>query len=255
MILFFSDAHIGTGEPEDQEKRKQLLLEFLDHYAPRLEKMFILGDLFDFWFEWQHVILKRYFPILCKLRELVNRGVEIHFLAGNHDFALSRFLSDEVGIQIHLNDYQLTYDGKQFNVMHGDGLAPADWGYRILKKIFRSRFNQKLFSLLHPDFAFYLAHKSSHTSRNYSGRRWDVDSWAYLKTAEDVVQQGSDYVLLAHNHEPILQSIGDGIYVNTGDWMRYFSYAVYENGSMTLKYWGKPFLQRSESTYRARTAS
>ena len=182
-------------------------------------------------------------------------GVEIHFLAGNHDFALSGFLKEEVGVQIHLNDYQFVHEGKKFYLSHGDGLAPADWGYRILKRVLRSRTNQKLFSLLHPDLAFALAHRSSHTSRNYSGRRWDIDSWAYQKAAEDIANKGFDYVMFAHNHEPILQSLSNrGIYVNTGDWMKYFSYAAYQDGTLTLKYWGKPFMQRHEAT-RSATAS
>lgn len=255
MLLFISDAHIGIGPPQDQEKRKKYLFDCLDRHAPELEKLFILGDLFDFWFEWRHVILKRHFKVLCKLQELTSIGVELHYLAGNHDFALGEFLTDELGAQVHLDHARFDWDGKSFYLSHGDGLAPADWGYRILKRIFRNRFDQKLFSLIHPDLGVALAHKSSYSSRNYGRRRWDVDGWAYIEAADRLIQQGTRYVLFAHNHEPLLKSLGAGTYVNTGDWMKYFSYAVYENGAMTLKYWDLPWLERSEESNAPRSAS
>ncbi len=247
MLLFLSDAHIGMGPPEDQEKRKKYLFECLDYYKPQLDKLFILGDLFDFWFEWRHVVLKRHFRVLCKLRELTSAGVELHYLAGNHDFALSDFLPDEIGAQVHSGEYHFIHEGKSFYIQHGDGIAPADWSYRILKRIFRNRFNQKLFSLLHPDVGVALAHTSSRTSRNYSGRRWDIDGWAYLEAAEKYIAQGNDYVVFAHNHEPMLQQVQSGIYVNTGDWMKYFSYGLFEDGVMKLKYWNQPYIERSQS--------
>ncbi|MBU0518728.1 UDP-2,3-diacylglucosamine diphosphatase [bacterium] len=250
MLLFISDAHIGIGKPEDQQKRKQYLFECLDHYAPEIEKLYILGDLFDFWFEWRHVILKRHFAVLCKLREIAARGIEIHFLAGNHDFALSEFLCAEIGAEIHFDEYSFTYDDKQFYLLHGDGLAPADWGYRILKKILRNPTNQKLFALFHPDFGLEMAHRSSHTSRNYSGRRWDIDGWAYLEAAQERLKNGNDYVLFAHNHEPMLKPLDGGIYLNTGEWMKQFSYATYDREGMTLRYWTRPFMKRSEHDWK-----
>jgi UDP-2,3-diacylglucosamine hydrolase len=249
MLLFISDAHIGIGPPEEQQQRKQNLFDCLDHHAPELEKLLILGDLFDFWFEWRHVILKKHFQVLYKLRELTDAGVELHYLAGNHDFALSEFLRSEIGAQTHLNEYEFETGGKTFYLLHGDGLAPADWGYRILKRVFRSAFNQKLFRILHPDMGLDLAHTSSHTSRNYSRRRWDIDGWAYEDAAREQLVNGSDYVVFAHNHEPILKPLGQGIYVNTGDWIKYFSYATFGKDGMALKYWDLPFLTRSEKDY------
>lgn len=247
MLLFISDAHIGLGPEDEQRVRKDFLFECLDHYAPELDKLFILGDLFDFWFEWRRVIMRRHFQLLHKLRQFAERGIEIHFLAGNHDFALGSFLENEIGIQIHPNEYQFEYDHKRFYLMHGDGLAPADWGYRILKRIFRNRTNQKLFRLLPPDFSIGLADRCSHTSRNYAGRRWDIDGWAYLAAARKIIARGNDYVIFAHNHEPLIQPVEGGLYVNTGDWIRYFSYAVYEQGMMKLKYWHQPYLELTES--------
>ncbi len=250
MLLFLSDAHLGNGLPEEQEKRRRNLFDCLDHYAPRLEKLIILGDLFDFWFEWRYVILKQHFQVLCKLREIAAKGVEIHYLAGNHDFALSEFLGEEIGAHIYLNECQFNYDGKDFFLLHGDGLAPADWGYRMLKRVFRSSLNQSLFRLLHPDIGVGWAHLSSHTSRNYSRRRWNIDGWAYLKAAESYIAAGNDYVLFGHNHEPMLLPLGSGVYVNTGDWMKMFSYATYTPGEgMTLRFWGQSFIHRSEKDF------
>jgi UDP-2,3-diacylglucosamine hydrolase len=184
------------------------------------------------------------------LRSISHKGLEIHYLAGNHDFALSVFLEEEIGASIHLNECRFEYDGKRFFVLHGDGLAPADWGYRILKRVFRFPLDQKLFRWLHPDVGVGLAHLSSHTSRNYSRRRWNIDGWAYLNEAESFIAEGNDYVLFGHNHEPMLVPLASGIYVNTGDWMKMFSYATYSPGEgMILRFWRQPFIRRSEKDY------
>ncbi|RJP79925.1 MAG: UDP-2,3-diacylglucosamine diphosphatase [Candidatus Zixiibacteriota bacterium] len=246
MYLFLSDFHFGLGTPEAQARRRQDFFACLDHYADRLEALCINGDLFDFWFEWKRVILKDHFSILCKLKGIADRGAAIHYLAGNHDFALSRFLQDEIGAQIHRDEHVFETGGRRFYLQHGDGLAPADWGYRLLKRLFRSRFNQKLYSLLHPDFALEFAHLCSRTSRNHSSRRWDVDGWAYREAARAKIHQGFDYVIYSHTHEPLLEPLGRGVYVNTGDWLKHNSYAVWEDGVMTLKYWGMPWMERSQ---------
>lgn len=250
MFLFLSDAHFGIGPSDAQEKRRRFLFECLDHYAPHVQKLFILGDLFDFWFEWRHVILKQHFQVLCKLEEMTARGIELHYMAGNHDFALGRFLQDEVRACVHFDSYQFEADGKKFYLLHGDGLAPTDWGYRILKRIFRNPTNQKFYAWLHPDFGLNLAHRCSFTSRNHSSRRWDVDGWAYRQAAEKQAKLGADYVLFAHTHEPLMEPVNGGVYVNTGDWMKYFSYATFEDNEMTLCYWRQPALRRSESQLR-----
>jgi UDP-2,3-diacylglucosamine hydrolase len=248
MLLFVSDTHFGLGTPDDQEKRRQNFFACLDEHADRIEKLFIIGDLFDFWFEWKHVILKRHFQVLCKLKGLTQKGVELHYLAGNHDFALGSFLQQEIGAHLHLDHFQFEIGGRKFYLSHGDGLAPADWGYRILKRVFRSRFNQKLYSWFHPDFGLELAHLCSFTSRNHTGRRWDVDGYAYHDAAQKKAQEGFDYILFAHTHEPVLEPVNGGIYVNTGDWLKYYSYATYQDGIMSLKYWGQPHLQQSEKS-------
>ncbi len=246
MLLFLSDAHLGLKPKSEQLQAKQWLFACLDKYEDRLEKVFILGDLFDFWFEWKHVILKQHLEVLCRLMSLTRRGIDLHYLAGNHDFALSRFLIEEIGANVHLDHYTFTHHEKRFYLLHGDGLAPADWGYRILKRIFRSPLNQKLYSYLHPDLALYLAHHSSSTSRNHTSRRWDIDGEAYRCAAQRMIREGFDYVLFAHTHEPLLEKVEQGVYVNTGDWMKYFSFAVFENGAMSLKYWNQPILERRE---------
>ncbi len=246
MLLFISDSHFGLGSSAEQDERRALLFACLDHYADRLTGLFIMGDLFDFWFEWKHVILKRHFQVLCKLRTLSAKGIELYYLAGNHDFALSRFLEQEIGARTFLEHYDFEHEGKRFYLFHGDGLAPADWGYRILRRVFRHPVNQRLYSWLHPDFGLDLAHVCSRTSRNHTGRRWDVDGIAYREAAQRLTEDGYDYVLFSHTHEPLLEPVGRGIYVNTGDWLKYFSYATFESGTMTLKYWRHPFLERSE---------
>lgn len=250
MFLFLSDSHFGIGSAAEQQQRRGKLFACLDHHAESLQKLFIMGDLFDFWFEWRYVILKQHFSILCKLRELTARGVELYYLAGNHDFALSRFLQEEIGARTDLDHFAFAAEDKKFYLSHGDGLAPADWGYRFIKRIFRNPTNQELYSWLHPDFGLALAHQCSFTSRSHTSRRWDVDGFAYRQAAEKIIAQGFDFVVYAHTHEPLLEKVGNAIYVNTGDWMKYFSYAVYDQGVMTLKYWDQPHVERSSLTAR-----
>jgi UDP-2,3-diacylglucosamine hydrolase len=249
MIFFFSDTHFGLGTPQDQIARRDRLFACLDHHLERMKTLVIMGDLFDFWFEWKHVILKKHFRILCKLTDIRSRGIEIHYLAGNHDFALSRFLQDEIGAVIHMETHEFVSGGKRFHLFHGDGLSPADWGYRALRKVFRNPVNQKLYAWFHPDVGLELAHLSSRTSRNHTGRRWDVDGVAYRDAATKKITEGFDYVIYAHTHEPLLEIVESGVYVNTGDWLKHNSYATFEDGVMTLKYWEKPWLERCEKEY------
>ena len=119
--------------------------------------MYIVGDLFDFWYEYKKYIPKIYFSFLYKFKILVDKGIEIHYLAGNHDFFLGEFFDREIGIKTWIDEYEFSLNGKNFYIWHGDGLGKKDVGYRIIKKIMRSRVNQKIFSWIHPDVGFFIA--------------------------------------------------------------------------------------------------
>lgn len=237
--FFVSDAHLGMNAP-DAVQREEKLIDFLEHITPSAAQLFIMGDLFDFWIEYRHAIRPDYFHVLYELRRLVKHGVEVHYLAGNHDFALGAFLSETIGIRVHPDGFMnLRLQGKSLFLSHGDGLMPSDHGYRMLKKILRNPLCQYTYKLLHPDWGIPLAEGFSQTSRNQANyRSKENERNAYRKVAKTMLEKGPDIVVFGHTHHPEMRSWNGKIYCNTGDWIRHFTYAVMENGEIRLQKYG-----------------
>ncbi len=237
---FISDAHLGAEAP-DGEERESRLIAFLEDITGKAGLLFIMGDLFDFWIEYRHAIRPDYFHVLWELRRLIKQGIEIHYLAGNHDFALGAFLSEKLGIRVHPTGcLNLTLQGKTLYLSHGDGLMPSDHGYRVLKKILRNPLCQRIYKLLHPDWGVPLAEVFSRTSRDQvSFRSQDSEQNAYRRVARSMLQEGpADIVVFGHTHHPEMRCWNGKIYCNTGDWIRHFTYAVLENGEIRLEKFG-----------------
>jgi UDP-2,3-diacylglucosamine hydrolase len=197
--------------------------------------VFIVGDLFDFWFEYHHLIPKQFQRILSALGELKDKGVQIDYLCGNHDFWLGDFLPQQLGIPVHKDSLTVERQGKKLFISHGDGLAKSDWGYRILKKILRSKVNIWLYRQLPPDFSIPLAKYVSGSSRDHTSRRETKFLEEYREFAKLKLETGFDAVILGHTHQPNLEQIGKGVYVNLGDWFKNYSYAVLEKGEISLE--------------------
>ncbi|MBN1197243.1 MAG: UDP-2,3-diacylglucosamine diphosphatase [Candidatus Aminicenantes bacterium] len=234
-IYLVSDIH--AGDPAGEAGRRDFL-DFLCFLENQKGELFILGDLFDFWFEWRHVVPKGVFDILYQLRRLVDAGWRVVFLPGNHDFAPGAFLSQEVGIELPGESMVLEVEDKRYFLSHGDGLAARDRGYRVLKKILHSPLSQWLFRhFLHPDWGMGLARLSSHGSRRY--RRIDREAWAkdYLEAARRYFLNGFDGVVLGHVHEPVMLREGDRVYANCGDWLEHRSCIVGEAGKLCIADW------------------
>ncbi|HEY4613654.1 MAG TPA: UDP-2,3-diacylglucosamine diphosphatase [Bacteroidota bacterium] len=237
---FFSDAHLGLGSKEDELSKERALVRFLDLVERDGEHLFIVGDLFDYWFEYNSVVPKGYFRLFAKLAALTERGIGITYVAGNHDFWLKNYFQDELGIRIFLDPIERTINGKRFYIHHGDGLSNNDTGYRILKRILRNRVNIFLFSLLPPDPASAIARGLSRTSRRHVGKRTfeENDMTQFAKTK---IEQGYDYVVMGHNHASLFQTVprnnGAGTYVNLGDWITERTYAVFDGKKLTLQHW------------------
>jgi len=151
-IFFFSDVHLGLQDRQQEKEKEQRLLSFLAHVEEHAEQLFIMGDLFDYWFEYKYVVPRGYHHVISKLGMLVEHGVKVHYLAGNHDFWLRDFFPNDLGIPVYREPFAIDLRGKKFFLHHGDGLATRDTGYRILKKILRNRVNIFLYSLFHPDW-------------------------------------------------------------------------------------------------------
>jgi len=200
--------------------------------------LYIIGDLFDFWYEYKKYIPKIYFAFLYKFRFLANKGIEIHYLAGNHDFFLGQFFDNDLGVKTWLDEYEFSLNGKKFYIWHGDGLGKKDGGYRFLKKIMRSKINQKLFSWIHPDIGFSVARLFSGSSRKYTNQLNHLrDESDYFQFAEEQFKNGVDYVLMGHRHNPLVHQVGGKKYINLGDWIKYFTYAVFDGQNLELMHY------------------
>jgi UDP-2,3-diacylglucosamine hydrolase len=235
---FFSDAHLGLGSLEEENQKELRLISFLQHIQRDAKQIFIVGDLFDYWFEYKTVVPKRYFRLFSKLAELKEHNIKIFFIVGNHDFWVKDYFRDELGMEIYFNPIEREICGKRFLIHHGDGLLRKDIGYRILKKILRNKLNIFLFSLLHPDITGRIARWSSRTSRRYTSNR-KYENGDMTEFARQKLNEGYDFVIMGHNHIPTRQIINNGVYVNLGDWIHENTYAVFNGDSLELKKWVK----------------
>lgn len=233
---FFSDAHLGLGSKEEDRHKEHRLLRFLETIGPDADQLFIVGDLFDYWFEYRTVVPKGYFRLFAHLADLTDRGVSISYLAGNHDFWMKGYFPDELGIKVFAEPIERSIGGKRFYIHHGDGLLKRDTGYRILKKVLRNKANIFLFSLVHPDLTGAIARWSSRTSRKHTGNK-TYEEGDMLEFAAKKIAEGFDYVIMGHNHRSLYRNIGGGVYVNLGDWIEENTYAEFDGKNLRLKRW------------------
>lgn len=233
-VYFISDVHLGIGDAAHEHTKTARLLRLLDAMRSDARRLIIGGDLFDFWFEFKSVIPRGYHGILTAIETLVRSGTRVSYLRGNHDFAIGEFFSRDLGVEIVDADFAFSEEGTRFWVYHGDGLSQKDGGYRILKKIIRSRPARSGFRILHPDLGFWLARLFSSSSRDYTSVKYYGETDGMYLEAERRIRAGADYAVMGHRHVPLKTRIGGGWYVNLGDWLTHYSYAVWRDGEMTL---------------------
>ena len=245
-IYFISDAHLGAEEKEKEKIKEQKLVSFLDKLKEDSECLYILGDMFEFWFEYKNLIPKDHFAVLGKLRSLVDSGIKVSYVVGNHDFWLGDFLSKQIGIEIFKDSIEVNHQGKRIFLAHGDGLAKRDLGYRILKKILRNRLNIFLYRQLPPDISYPLAKFVAGKSRAQADRKEASYLEDYRNFAQEKIKQGFDAVILAHTHIPTLENLSAnstdsaqrGVYLNIGDWFKHFTYGRLMEGKFYLEKFG-----------------
>ncbi|MCJ7578234.1 MAG: UDP-2,3-diacylglucosamine diphosphatase [candidate division Zixibacteria bacterium] len=242
-IYFISDAHLGAEEKEIEKIKEERLLAFLDKVKEDGESLYILGDMFEFWFEYNDLIPKDHFKILSQLRNVVDSGIKVSYVVGNHDFWLGDFLTGQMGIKIFKEEVEVNHQDKKIFIAHGDGLAKKDFGYRILKKILRSRVNIFLYKQLPPDLSYPLAKFVAGKSRAQADKREASYVEDYKSFAYEKIRQGFDAVILAHTHIPTLENLTygspnspqRGIYLNIGDWFKHFTYGKLLEGKFYLE--------------------
>ena len=231
---FVADAHLGQGSPESNLDRERDLLAFFDRILDERAALYVLGDLFDFWFEYGHAIPKRFVAVLARLGALARSGVPVTYLGGNHDFWIGDYLRREIGVAFTDQPMDLRLQGRRIFIAHGDGLGPGDHGYKALKQVLRNPVARSLFRWIHPDVGIPIASATSHTSRHHAPRpkRSEDDLRALL--AEPRFREGYDAVLLAHFHRVIHQRAGARDFIVLGDWIEKRSVAKLQDGTFSM---------------------
>lgn len=246
-LYFASDFHLGIPDRARSLEREKLLVNWLEHVRKDASEIYLMGDVFDFWFEYKYVVPKGYTRLLGKLAEITDSGINVHLFRGNHDIWAFDYLNEELNIEIHRKAVVKEFDGKKIFLAHGDGLGPGDKGYKFLKKVFEFKPNQFLFRWLHPDIGSRLGLHFSKQSRlaNISKegkkeRQDDIQDEMLFKyaTAKHKQMPDIDYFIFGHRHIPVQVNVGgESEMLILGDWIVHFSYGVFENGKMRLEYW------------------
>ncbi|MEO6583595.1 MAG: UDP-2,3-diacylglucosamine diphosphatase [Ferruginibacter sp.] len=242
-IYFLSDFHLGAPTAEVSLLREKKIIAFLDEIKKDATQIFLLGDLFDFWFEYRRVVPRGYVRILGKLAELTDAGIIIHFFVGNHDMWMNDYFQKELNIAVYHAPQTFVLGNKKFLIGHGDGLGPKDHKYKMMKKVFRSPVSKKLFAMLPPAWGIGLADYFSKKSRAKTGNSDEAflgedKEWLILYSKEKLQQEHFDYFIFGHRHLPIDFKLNDtSSYINLGDWITYFSYAVFDGETLELKYY------------------
>jgi len=242
-IYFASDFHLGVPTREASLQREKAVVAWLEYVKQDAGEIFLLGDIFDFWFEYKRAVPRGYTRLLGKISEITDSGIPVHVFTGNHDMWIFDYLSTECGVQVYREPIEREFDGKLFHIGHGDGLGPGDYGYKFIKRVFANRLCQWLFARLHPNFGIGLATFFSRYSRSVTGDNdkkylGDDKEWlvVYCKNAEQL--KHSDYYIFGHRHLPLDISIADNArYINLGEWMHYRTFAKWDGEKMELLQW------------------
>lgn len=240
-IYFASDFHLGAGSYASSREREGRLVRWLDSIKDDASEIFLMGDVFDFWFEYKTVVPKGYIRFLGKLAELSDAGIKLWFFRGNHDMWMFDYFERELGVTIISNELEIERGGKKFYLHHGDGLGPGDTFYKFMKGFFRSKLCQWLFARLHPNFGVGLANYWSSHSRLANEKKDDAKpgQQEWLVTFSNLVLQKQfyDYLVFGHRHLPLDIKLNDkSRYINLGEWVYACSYAVFDGADMSLRY-------------------
>jgi len=240
-IYFASDQHFGAPTAEKSKVREQKFVNWLDTVKVDAEAIFLLGDLFDFWFEYKTVVPKGFIRVLGKLAELSDSGIKIHFFVGNHDLWMKDYFETQLNIKVYRKPTEFTFNKKLFLIGHGDGLGPGDKGYKRMKKVFTNPFSNWLYKWLHPDIGMRLAQHLSIKNKLISGEEdvkflGEENEWLVQYCKKKLTQKQYNYFIFGHRHLPLELNISDtSKYINTGDWITHYTYAVFEEEKLILK--------------------
>ena len=241
-IYFSSDNHLGAPNHKNSLVREKRFIKWLDSIKEDASAIFLLGDLFDFWFEYKKVVPKGFVRVLGKLAEISDAGIPLYFFAGNHDMWMDGYFENELNIQVFDKPKKFIINKKHFLIGHGDGLGPGDKGFKRMKKVFKNSFSKFLFRWIHPDigvrFAQYLSTKNKLLSGTddieYKG---EENEWLVQYCKKIILKEKFEFFIFGHRHLPLDINISQSSrYINLGDWISYFSYAVFDGIDLELKF-------------------
>ena len=240
-IYFLSDFHLGVPNATESLKREKRIVRFLDSIKENAGEIFIVGDMFDFWFEYSTVVPKGYSRIFGKLAELTDSGIRIHFFVGNHDMWMRDYFQKEFNIPVYFEPKTFEFENKKFYIGHGDGLGPGDKKYKLLKKVFRNPICQWMFGIIPPAIGMGIANYFSQKSRSAAGSEperflGEEREWLLIYSRQVLQTAHYDYFIFGHRHLPIDIKLNDkSRYINLGEWINFNSYAVFDGEIMELK--------------------
>jgi len=245
-IYFASDFHLGIPDHDSSLQREKKLVAWLEMARHDAAEIYLMGDLFDFWFEYSTAIPRGYSRLLGKLAEITDSGVPVHLFRGNHDMWAFNYLTTELNLQLHREPEFRTFGDKVFYLAHGDGLGPGDHGYKFLKKVFANPVNQWLFRLIHPDFGITMALFWSRKSRNvgnekekkYQDRNLQLIKERLMIHSQEILRNHPhlNFLVYGHYHCPLDTPLSETTrQVVLGDWLTHFTYAVFDGQNLELK--------------------
>ena len=240
-IYFISDFHLGAPDRQKSLVREKRIIRWLNSVQDTASEIYLLGDVFDFWFEYKHAVPRGYVRLLGKLAEMHDLGIKLHYFTGNHDMWVFDYLPEEIGVTLYRQPVSREINGKSFYIGHGDGLGPGDHGYKFIKKVFANKVCQWLFARLHPNFGISLARYFSRKSRIATGTTdekflGEDKEWLILFAKELLTTRHYDYFVFGHRHLPIDFSLSEkSKYINLGEWINYNTYAVFDGKELKLE--------------------
>lgn len=251
-IYFASDFHLGLPDMKSSREREMLICRWLESIRKDAARLYLVGDIFDVWFEYKNVVPKGFTRFLGKLAELSDSGVAIEIFSGNHDIWMRNYFEDELNISVHHRPIEFSVSGKQFFVGHGDGLGPGDHGYKLLKYILRHPVSQWLYRRIHPDTGLHLA---DYFSKKGGGKHFDNiapfkgadKEWLVLFCIGKLKEKHYDYFIFGHRHLALTFPLPDNsLYLNLGDWLNYNSFAEFDGKELKLLYFNKKVETKDE---------
>lgn len=240
-IYFASDFHLGVPSFEKSLAREKRIVKWLDEIKLDAAEIYLMGDMFDFWFEYKYAAPKGFVRLLGKIAEITDSGIPVTFFTGNHDMWMFDYLPREIGVTIYKDPIEKEFNGKKFFLGHGDGLGPGDKGYKFIKKIFSNRFCQWLFARIHPNFGIGMANYWSRKSRLSNGPEdekftGEENEWLVVFAKGVLQTKHFDYFIFGHRHLPLdIKLAENSRYINLGEWVNYNTYAVFDGNTVELK--------------------